>query len=168
MNDLTIRIVKLEPLRVATALGFGPSPEPLAWEKIIGFLKTQDWLGDLESHRFFGFNNPNPSPGSPNYGYEQWVTVGPEVEAGDDIKIIDFPGGTYAVARCEGLADIGKIWKQLVTWHEDSPYEKPPNFYKCLEEVLNPGVFITPEGDFIETEAAYNGVIFDLYLPVAE
>jgi DNA gyrase inhibitor GyrI len=168
MNNLTVRIVKLEPMRVATALGFGPSPEPLAWDKIINFMKANDLLDDLESLRFFGFNNPNPSPGSPNYGYEQWVTVGPEVDAGDDIKIINFPGGTYAVARCEGLADIGNIWKQLVAWHEDSPYEKSPNYYQCLEEVLNPAVFITPDGESVEDEESYDAVIFDLYLPVAE
>lgn len=168
MNDLEVRIVKLEPMRVASALGFGPSPETVAWNKIVAFIKSQGWLDELESFRFFGFNNPDPSPGSPNYGYEQWITVGPDVEGMDDIKIIDFPAGSYAVARCEGLSSIGSVWRQLVNWHEDSQYTKPSNYYQCLEEVLNPSVFITREGNFVETQEAHEGVIFDLYLPVSE
>ena len=48
---------------------------------------------DVEKARFFGFNNPNPSPGSPNYGYEQWLTVGPEVQAEGGIVIKEIPPG---------------------------------------------------------------------------
>ena len=32
MSDLEVRIVKLEPMRVVSFLGFGESPEELAWE----------------------------------------------------------------------------------------------------------------------------------------
>ena len=74
-TKLDVRIVQLEPLRVASALGFGPSPEAIAWEKILGWAR-QNGLPDAASTgatgkpapRFFGFNNPSPSPGSPNYG----------------------------------------------------------------------------------------------------
>lgn len=166
MNDLEVKIVKLEPMRVASALGFGLSPEPIAWEKIISFVKSKGWLANLESHRFFGFNNPSPSPGSPNYGYEQWITVGPDVQGSDEVKIIDFPGGSYAVARCEGISNIGKVWGQLVAWHEDTQDQKPPNYYQCLEEVINPSAFITPDGEFQESEEAHEQVVFHLYLPV--
>lgn len=168
MNDLEVKIIHLEPMRIASALGFGTSPEPIAWQKIIKFAESQGWLNDLDSHRFFGFNNPSPSPGSPNYGYEQWITVDPDTEAQEGIKIIDFPGGDYAVARCEGLGEIGEIWQKLVAWHEDSRYKKPPNYYQCLEEVLNPYVFISREGTFNETEEAIQQVVFHLYLPVTE
>ena len=34
MSELEVRIVYLEPMRVATFHGFGASPELLAWEKL--------------------------------------------------------------------------------------------------------------------------------------
>lgn len=117
---LDVRIVQLEPLRVASALGFGPSPEAIAWEKILGWARQNGLLpeGDATQPetsgvRFFGFNNPSPSPGSPNYGYEQWMTVGPDVVGSGEIPIKEFPGGLYAVTRCE-LRNIEATWKALV------------------------------------------------------
>jgi AraC family transcriptional regulator len=85
VSELEVRIVDMEPMRVASAHGFGEHPEDLAWQRMLAFAQAQGL--DTESVRFFGFNNPNPSPGSPNYGYEQWMTVGPEVEAGGEIVI---------------------------------------------------------------------------------
>jgi predicted transcriptional regulator YdeE len=74
----------------------------------------------------FGFNNPNPSPGSPNYGYDLWITIGPEEEAEDDMRILDFPGGLYAVTRLVEQGDFGKAipaaWAGLHTWCEHSRY----------------------------------------------
>jgi effector-binding domain-containing protein len=60
------------------------------------------------------------------------------------------------VAHCEGLSTIGQVWKDLVTWFEDSPYKKPPHCYEGLEELLTP-----PDVPFEE-------YAFDLYLPIAE
>ena len=114
MNNLDVRIIELQPMTVASGLGFGPSPEPLAWSKIIDFVKSMGWLSDLESHRFFGFNNPNPSPGSPNYGYEQWITVEKGTAADGDIEIKEFTGGLYAVTRCKGIPAITESWGRLV------------------------------------------------------
>ena len=101
MNELAVRIVKLEPLHVASFHGFGPSPEHLAAQKLAAWAGPRGYLADLAQHRIFGFNNPNPSPGSPNYGYEFWMVVGAEVEAAGDMRILDFPGGLYAVTRCQ-------------------------------------------------------------------
>lgn len=165
MGDIEVRIVELKPLQVACALGYGEQPEFQSWDKILGWAKAKGLLADLEAHRFFGFNNPNPSPGNPNYGYEQWITVGPDVKAEGDIKVKDFEGGLYAVTRCK-LSNIGEAWQQLVIWQEDSPYQKVHR--QCLEECLNPEVFITSEGKAASDESAYETVIFDLYLPVAE
>jgi hypothetical protein len=86
MSELQVRIVQLEPMRVASALGYGESPEPQAWEKILAFAEAKGL--DPGEARFFGFNNPSPSPGSPNYGYEQWMTVGPDVEGEEEITIV--------------------------------------------------------------------------------
>jgi len=118
MSELDVRIVKLEPMRVASFLGFGESPEELAWAKLIPWAKEKGLLDDPEKHRLFGFNNPNPSKGSPNYGYEVWIVIGPDIEA--------VPKGFFDV--------IGDTWKRLVTWREDSKY-KCGN-HQWLEESL--------------------------------
>jgi DNA gyrase inhibitor GyrI len=152
MTDLEVRIVTLEPMRVASAHGFGPSPEEIAWDKILTFARSKGLLDDLKAHRFFGFNNPSPSPGSPNYGYEQWITVGPEVEPEGDVTVKAFLGGLYAVARCEGLSHIGEVWDELCCWREDSQYRAAHHHW--LEECL------TSPGTPLEE------MILDLYLPI--
>jgi len=157
MSELDVRIVKLEPMRVASFLGFGESPEELAWAKLIPWAKEKGLLDDPEKHRLFGFNNPNPSKGSPNYGYEVWIVIGPDIEAEGDMEIKDFAGGLYAVTQCvvpKGFFDvIGDTWKKLVTWREDSKY-KCGN-HQWLEESLP---LELPDTEFV----------LDLYLPISE
>ena len=155
MSDLEVRIVELDPMRVAYALGFGESPEPIAWDKILAFGRDNGLLEDLDKVRFFGFNNPDPSPGSPNYGYEQWMTVGEDIESEGDVDIKHFPGGLYAVTRFKDLNNICRVWKELVVWREDSKY-KHAN-HQWLEELLSP-----PGISNIED------LVFDLYLPIME
>jgi effector-binding domain-containing protein len=154
MSEIEVKIVQLEPMRVASAHGFGTNPEEQAWDKILAFAEAKEIA--YSDARFFGFNNPNPSPGSPNYGYEQWMTVGPEVEAEGEITIKEIPAGQYAVTRCEGLSTIGEDWQRLVLWFEDSHYKRPANWCQCLEELLTPPG--TPPEEFV----------FNLYLPVTE
>ena len=167
MNDeLDVRIAKLEPMRVAWVNGYGEQPEGEAWRKILAFANAQNLLDDLKARRFFGYNNPDPSPGTPNYGYDQWITVGPEISSQDEIQIKDFDGGLYAVASCVGVENIGITWKNLVRWFEDSKYDK--GNHQWLEEVLNPEVFIKPDGTPNQTEETLGLVKFDLYLPIVE
>ncbi len=64
MNDLAVRIVKLEPLRVASFHGFGPSPEHLAAEKLAAWAGPRGYLADPARHRIFGFNRPTRSDAS--------------------------------------------------------------------------------------------------------
>ncbi len=154
MSDFEVRIVEMEPMRVASAHGFGAEPEPQAWNKILAFAQEKGL--DTGKARFFGFNNPNPSPGSPNYGYEQWMTVSPDVQAEGEITIKEIPARRYAVTRCKGISTITQTWQQLVLWFEDSAYKKPAHWCQCLEELL------TPPG------VPYEEYVFDLYLPIAE
>jgi DNA gyrase inhibitor GyrI len=165
MTELKVRIVHLEPMRVACASGFGQSPEDEAWDTLLAWAASKGLLDDLEAVRFFGYNNPDPSPGSPNYGYDQWITVGPDVEAEGDVRIIEFPGGLYAVTGCR-LKNIGDAWKQLAAWREDSEYKCA--HHQWLEECLTPEVLITPEGQAPAPESAYGDVELDIYLPIAE
>jgi DNA gyrase inhibitor GyrI len=152
MTELDVRIVKLEPMLVASAYGFGESPEGLAWDNMSAWAEPKGLLE--KPHRNFGFNNPNPSPGSPKYGYELWITVDPDVEPGEGIRILDFSGGLYAVARCEGLQNIGDVWRALATWREDSRYQKA--YHQWLEELLTP------------PDVPFEDFVFDLFLPIAE
>jgi DNA gyrase inhibitor GyrI len=152
MSDDQVRIVHLEPMRVACAHGFGASPEPEAIEKMLAFANAKGI--DIDSARWFGFNNPGPSPGSPNYGYDQWLTVGPDVQGDGDVTIKDVEGGLYAVLRCESLGTIGEDWRRLAVWREDSPYGC--GHHQWLEELL-----VLPTLPHTEYR-------FDLYLGIVE
>jgi effector-binding domain-containing protein len=154
MTDPDVRIVELEPMRVASALGYGTQPEDEAWRLILGFARDRGI--DTGAVRFFGFNNPSPSPHSPEYGYEQWMTVDPEVEGTDEIEIKEIPAGRYAVARFRGLEHITETWQALVRWFEESGLRRAADFYECLEELLTRGD--KPPEEWV----------FDLYLPVGE
>lgn len=133
-----VRIVDLPPLRVASALGFGRNPEREASSRITQFARARGLTLGAPGLRWFGFNNPNPTPGSPHYGYECWITVDQDVAAEPPIEIKRVPPGKYAVTRCVGLENIGRRWQALTVWVEDSPYRVPPHGARCLEEFLDP------------------------------
>ena len=152
-----VQIVRLEPLHVAAGYGFGSSPEEQAWKKLLDWAGGKGLLDNVTAHRFFGFNNPSPAPGSPNYGYELWIMVGPDVEPEGEVRILNVPGAHYAVTRCkvpEGeLDNIGATWKKLAAWREDSKYKC--GSHQWLEQsvsLYSPGV----------------GFILDLYLPITD
>ena len=157
MDKRDVRMVDLAPMWVISVLGFGSEPEIQAWDKIFNFIKENGLEAQSERNRFFGFNNPSPAAGSPNYGYEQWMSLDEPVETGGDVRCLEIPGGLYAVMGCRGVEAIPATWMQLVEWLEDSPYQ--PGGHQCLEEVLNPQVFNQPEKQLDQAE-------FDLYLPV--
>ena len=156
MVQLKVDIVDLPAMRVASALGFGKEPEMQAAEMIQSFAKKACIDQRGKGNETYGFNNPNPSPGSENYGYEIWLPVDPSVEAIEPIQIKQFPGGRYATTRFTGLSNIGRVWKELVAWVEDSPYAFGPNCCQCLEKALSP------------FEPNVEKWIFELYLAVAE
>jgi len=157
MSDLSVRIVTLEPMRVASAHAYSASPEGEAWDALIAWAQSKGLLEDPAAHRIFGFNNPNPSPGTPNYGYEFWIEVGPEVEGEGEIAIKEFAGGRYAVTRCDNLSQIGQIWQKLAAWSQDSPYSH--GTHQWLEEHIAPAPSVPqPESE----------LVLDLYVPIAE
>ena len=156
MPEIDVKIMELPPLRVASALGFGQGPEAIAWEKIFSFLKEKGLWDGMTELEYYGFNNPDPSPGSPNYGYEQWVVVPGSVEGTDDVTIKHFEGGLYAVTRCHGIPHIFETWKQLFAWREDSPYMA--GSHQWLEKWVNPA----------QTGLDETKMIMDLYIPIAK
>ncbi len=155
MSELKVRILRLEPMRVASVHGFGASPEQQAWKKLMDWAGPKGLLDDLKRHRIFGFNNPDPSPGSPNYGYEFWIAVGPDVEAESEVKIKDFTGGLYAVTQCKGVENITPTWKRLVAWLENSPHECA--HHQWLEEHLGP----------VSAPQDEKELLLELYAPIA-
>ena len=156
MLEIDVRMVKLPPLYVASALGFGKEPESIAWDKIFAFLKERELWAKMSGLEFYGFNNPDPSPGSPNYGYEQWVVVPGSIEGTDEVATKDFDGGLYAVTRCKGIPHIFETWKKLFAWREDSPYMA--GSHQWLEKWVNPS----------NEEMDWEKMIMDLYLPIVK
>ncbi len=155
MSDLQVRIVELPPMQVISSYGFGKEPEGIAHQKMEAFLKSKGlWEDYGPKHRSFGFNNPNPAPGSPNYGYEIWVDVPPGVEPEGDLRLVEFQGGLYVVTRFENLEQIGDVWQALVKWRDGSSYGGA--HHQWLEHLLNPH------------EQDIHKLVFDLYLPVAK
>jgi DNA gyrase inhibitor GyrI len=158
MDTLDVRIVKLEPFRAICFNGFGESPEGQALEKLQAWAKAKNLLNDGTPRRFFGYNNPNPAPGSPNYGYDVWMTVDETIQAEAGARIIDFPGGLYAVTRCKVESpgdDIPATWHQLVQWMEHSQYRHGP--HQWLEEHIDP-----------QNASSGSNFTLDLFLPIVE
>jgi DNA gyrase inhibitor GyrI len=163
MPEIEVRVVELNPMRMASALGYGREPEIEAWTMLLKWARGQGLLADLEACRFFGFNNPDPSPGSPNYGYEQWLEIPSNIQPSGDVNLVQFPGGSYAVTGCT-LLDIGEKWQQLVAWCEASDCDQSGG--QGLEALQNPAEFITPEGELLLDENRFEKFRLDLYLPI--
>jgi DNA gyrase inhibitor GyrI len=157
MKNLEVRFVHLPPYRVASAHAFGAQPEFKAWETLLTWAEPKGLLEPAREARIFGFDNPVPSPGSPNYGYEFWLTVDESIQPEDPIQIKTFPGGHFAVTRVTGAQNIFNTWKALVTWCENSPYRMVDN--QCLEEHIS-----QLDIDKVSEEE----LTLDLYLPIAE
>jgi DNA gyrase inhibitor GyrI len=155
MSEITVRIVQLEPLHVASVQGFVAGPENLAHEKLAAWAGPRGYLDDLAHHRVFGFNNPNPTPATRTM-LRAVITVGAGGAPEEGVRILDFPGGLYAVAHMKASTtreEIPATWAELVKWVEDSPYR--PARHQWLEEHLRiPG---GPADDWA----------LDLYMPIS-
>jgi len=165
MGKDDVRIVKLERMKVASSKGFGKEPETIAWSGLLAWMKARGIPAG--GSRFFGFNNPNPTPGSPNYGYEQWLALRGEpadaereLAAKSGIEIKDFAGGLYAVARHSGSPErLPQSWAALRLWVERSSFKHAS--HQWLEEFLNPEILDEPEPDWEKTK-------MDILFPIAE
>ena len=137
MPDLEVKLIDLESMHVVVATGFGADPENQAWESLLDFARDQQIDPWDATHRFFGFNNPDPDPERVEYGYEQWMTVPDDVDAIAPLETKDVKGGRYAVVQIHGLDTIGESWRYLADWCTRNGYEIDPSREICLEELLN-------------------------------
>lgn len=121
MNNEGMRIVEIGPMAVASFHGYGASPEEIAFERMRAWLAAAGIVTGEPPARVFGFNNPSPASGSPNYGYEFWV----ELPAGSplagaaqndpEVTVKPFDGGRYAALHHDGTGEsIPATWKCLV------------------------------------------------------
>ena len=163
MKEFEVKIVSLEPMRVASARVISETPENKAWEKMRAWAEPKGLLEDLKKHPVFGFNNPNPSPDRKEYGYEFWIRVEPDVEPEGDIKIKEFEGGLYAITTCKLKEELEskffqkegylESWKKLVDWVKSSKYRYGK--HQCLEKAHDPN-------------ASEEELVLDLYCPIEE
>lgn len=165
IEDLFVQVIELEPMRVASARAFSETPEKDAWDKLRAWAEPQGLLEDLMKHPVFGFNNPNPSPGQKEYGYEFWIRMGSLFKGEENIEGKDYEGGLFAVTTCKLWEEIQskffkkngylESWKKIVDWVILSEKYKLDESRQCLEKPQNPGA--------PETE-----LILDLYQPIKE
>ena len=153
MTDLEVRLVRLEPMRVASARAVSQTPERDAWEKLRAWAQPKGLLEDLEKHPVFGFNNPNPSPDRKEYGYEFRIRVDPDTQPEGEIEVKDFAGGLYAVTTCKlhGGPGVPETWKKLWEWMQSSPHQ-----WRRTHELEKPH----------DPRASEEDLVLDLYLPV--
>ena len=158
MENLDIRFISLPAMRVVSFYAFSSNPETQSWEKTVTWAKAHNCWQEAPTIRVFGFNNPDPTAGSPNYGYEYWLSVGDDVQSDNNTTIKEFSGGMYAVLRCVVSSSPWEIipasWGQLVKWLESSHYKL--GNHQCLEEHLT------------RFDSNDQGFILDLYLPITE
>ena len=60
MEALNVRIVRLDPMRVASAYGFGPSPEEIAWQTLLDWAKAGGLLDVDPCAALFRVQQPQP------------------------------------------------------------------------------------------------------------
>ena len=138
MTDLEVKMVDLDSMHVVVATGYGVEPEDEAWGEILDFARSHRLDPWDQTHRFFGFNNPDPDPVGTEYGYEQWMTVPDDVGVAAPLQTRDVAGGRYAMVRIHGLDTIGKSWQYLAGWCEDHGLIVDTDRNPCLEELLTP------------------------------
>ena len=164
MSVMDVHIKKLAYMQVASVYGFGEQPELVAWEKMNAYAKPKGFFDDPEAHRIFGFNNPDPSPGSPNYGYENWVTVTDDLQfdfEDDNVKEKHFSGGLYAALVSPGIPNPQK-WGNVVAWINTSDYQYDPS-RQWLEEIqLNKSAMSMFSGEDPDVES----FVFTLLSPI--
>lgn len=160
-KEIQVEIVHLEPMTVASVQAISKTPEDDAWKKMVAFAEPRGLLTDLKKNPIFGFNNPNPTAGKEEYGYEFWIRISPETKVEEDVTKKKFDGGLYAVTRCNltkestsaSLQEHGMLesWARLSEWFKSSGYKKGK--HQWLEKSVNPN---KPDED----------LLLELHLPI--
>jgi len=122
LTDNDVRITMLPPFTVASYTAIGAMPESEAWCRLYTWAQDHGLFNELETSRFFGFNNPAPSGYQSWYGYEAWMTLGSgtgvsaHIRSSEGIEVKKFEGGVYAVTR-SFLRSSRETWMSLIEWN---------------------------------------------------
>ena len=139
-KKMEVRIVYLPPAEVASYQYVGENPEDSAGEMILEFIRKTGLAGIKPDFRLYGFNNPSPSEGQKEYGYEFWVTIPEDMEVEAPLKKKHFDGGLYA-AHCIKMGDFheweGFIRQVLESEEYEGDWREPRGMDGLLEEELN-------------------------------
>lgn len=154
-DELEVQFIRLQPMRVVSFQAISESPENEAWAKLREWAEPKGYFDDLEKNPIYGFNNPNPSPGKKEYGYEFWLVVNPDFKS-DEVEVKDVPESFNVVTRCnveDPARDITEAWKKILEWIKK---HKIKFAGRCgIEKVIVP----SHSGE---------GFILDIYIPVVE
>jgi DNA-binding transcriptional MerR regulator/predicted transcriptional regulator YdeE len=161
--DNEVRIVNLPKMTFACYRAESETPEDDC-AKVMNKFIEENGIKHMQGFRHFGFNNPNPTEGTPIYGYEMWAVVPSNFAVPSPLYRKDFRGGLFASLTCT-LADIGERWSKLYNWvMESKRYEldyKEGTERIGLEECINYDAFYSPD-------ASFNDRQLDLYIPIKE
>lgn len=154
-DELDVQFIRLLPMRVVSFHAVSETPENDAYKKLREWAEPKGYFDDLDKNPIYGFNNPDPSPGKKEYGYEFWLVVDSEFKS-DEVTVKDIPESFNVVTRCiaeNPEKDIVEAWKKILQWIKK---HKIKFAGRCgIEKVIVP----SHSGE---------GFILDIYIPVEE
>lgn len=146
-----VRFVKIKPIRVAVFHAEGKSPEPEAYNKMKVWAELKGLIKEPWINLVFGNNNPMPTPGKEEYGYDCKIAIPPDMELSEGVSEGEIPGGLYIVVRTN-LANITQMWMWLYNWAETEGFHvKGHGVEEHLTGMGHPDT-----------------MLLDLWLPIAE
>lgn len=131
---MEVNIKKIEPNRFASFYGFGKQPEEEAMNKLLRWCQRRNINIDDKENIIYGFNNPNPIPDSSEYGYEFWLKVSIDERPEEDVRIIEYHGGNYAITECIGAENMFQTWQALYKWCIENKYIL--GHHQALERII--------------------------------
>ncbi len=158
---MDIRILYLAPATVASSHYIGENPEENAEKALARFIKESNLTVLKPDFRVYGFNNPSPTKGMEQYGYEFFVTIPQNLNVESPLIKKEFAGGLYA-AHCIKMGDF----------HEWTPFAEQIKASKEYEidwrESLGMGGCME---EHINAYSLYNGDVsgfiqLDLLIPI--
>jgi len=155
-----VRIVRLPAMAVASHCAVSATPEADCAKTFDPFVLGNN-LRERSGFRSFGFNNPDPSEDSPEYGYETWVTIPEDFNVPAPFVKKQFDGGLFASISAN-LNEIGERWAALYEWCASSDkYDFDPAA-QWLEELS------MDYEDFISDDTPTGDKQLDLLMPIKQ
>lgn len=161
IKEIQVEIRQLDPMTIASVQAISKTPEEDAWKKLVAFAEPRGLLKDQKKNPIFGFNNPDPTKGKEEYGYEFWIRIDSDMNLDEGVTKKKFGGGLYAVKRCnltkEATSEftqehgVSESWFRLHEWLKSSEYKK--GSHQWLEKSVNPN---KPDED----------LLLDLHMPI--